>query len=71
MKIPEERIITAKEKIEEPKAKTVEIQTIYRYENFMSHTTNLESPKHKLTPSLLSMLRIAPTVSRRCSQSRI
>lgn len=30
MQIPEERIITAKEKFEEPKAKTVEIQTIFR-----------------------------------------
>lgn len=30
MQIPEERIITAKEKYEEPKAITVEIQTIFR-----------------------------------------
>ena len=34
MAIPEERIKSAKEKyIEEPKAKTVEIQTAYRYVN--------------------------------------
>jgi hypothetical protein len=30
MQIPEERIISTKEKVEEPKAKTVEIQTIFR-----------------------------------------
>jgi len=30
MQIPEERIISAKERIEEPKAKTVEIQTMFR-----------------------------------------
>jgi len=30
MQIPEEKIMSAKERIEEPKAKTVEIQTIYR-----------------------------------------
>ncbi len=30
MQIPEERIITAKERVEEPKAKTVEIQTVFR-----------------------------------------
>ncbi len=30
MQIPEERIIAAKERIEEPKAKTVEIQTVFR-----------------------------------------
>jgi hypothetical protein len=30
MQIPEEKIHSAKERIDEPKAKTVEIQTIYR-----------------------------------------
>lgn len=30
MQIPEERIIQAKERVDEPKAKTVEIQTVYR-----------------------------------------
>jgi hypothetical protein len=30
MQIPEEKIMSAKERIEEPKAKTVEIQTIFR-----------------------------------------
>jgi hypothetical protein len=30
MQIPEEKIMSAKERIEEPKAKTVEIQTVYR-----------------------------------------
>lgn len=30
MQIPEEKIMSADERIEEPKAKTVEIQTIFR-----------------------------------------
>lgn len=30
MQIPEEKIMSAKERIEEPKAKTVEIQTVFR-----------------------------------------
>jgi hypothetical protein len=30
MQIPEERIITAKEKVDEPKSKTIEIQTVFR-----------------------------------------
>jgi hypothetical protein len=30
MQIPEEKIMSAKERIDEPKAKTVEIQTIFR-----------------------------------------
>jgi hypothetical protein len=30
MQIPEEKIMSAKERIDEPKAKTVEVQTVYR-----------------------------------------
>jgi len=30
MQIPEEKLMSAKEEVEEPKAKTVEIQTVFR-----------------------------------------